>query len=262
MEASFVVPNPDGKGGVVLNGDGEVMRRTAEGSEEHLQAPRPAWWVDYFDAFQEYFTKLIPDMRGRAEVEYNEPGTNPGTLENCTVVFSSRSSKHNGVWLLITPAHGAAYDLPLHFVDRIKLVISRPGAHYIPRPTIFKKDASTPLGGLATHFGAALVKHKGYVLPERFVGKIQAPICPFCEEEMVLSLMTENLGQADAKAQRHLWMCRSCSPNAIMPSRRVTAVALELKNADKKALHAGAHSAHPDSPRPDGGEAGGQGAPA
>lgn len=233
MEATFVVPGPGGEGFIVGNHRGEILRYVPKPGENLPQAPAPEWWLEYFDAFSRYLSTLLTAYQGRINLRYSGVEEGGGNYSNCEVVLDAMSSPHNGVWLLIT-SRGAGTIVPLHYVTEIRVSEDRPGAYHIPRPALFinppvEVGYALPLGK-ATMWGAVCSGKKGYVIPEKFIAKIIAPKCPFCLEDLVLSALAEDLGGPNARAQRHLWMCRGCAPDSVIPMSVVSTVGRKLKN--------------------------------
>lgn len=230
MESSFVIQGPDGKR-VVYNENGEPMR---DDGKTDLAAPVPDWWVLYYRMFSGYLNSILPEHQGKISLSMCAPEEMAEFYENAIIEIDPYSSEHNGIWLHVRNGHRASRT-PLHYVQWIRVALNRPGAYHIPKPYIFRNPSGHDLfGGLqlgcATHFGQANASRNCFVLPDKFVGKINAPTCPFCYEELSLSSLVENLGGTNAQAQRHLWMCRACSSSEVIPTTTIGTVARSLKH--------------------------------
>lgn len=126
-------------------------------------------------------------------------------------------------------ALGIADDHEDFYKPTIRLKLLRPGAYFIPRPYVLRD-------GLPTRFGIEEAARKGCVISAEFVEKLVAPTCPLCFEGLTLSLLAENLGGPSAQSQRHLWLCRCCSPDNVISASTVVALAREFKDADQQKI--------------------------
>ena len=166
-----------------------------------------------------FFDKILSDDRLFDVDAYK------GTVRDATVRVSPKTSRELGVFLDI---HNEEMHEVVHLADigTISLVIKHPGAAYIPRPVVYTD-------GGPTVFGAGLSAKKGFVPSPEDIGTIQAPRCPFCEEELQLSQLVEGMGTEGVKASRHLWVCRCCSGSDVTSPATITNVARRLKDANQ-----------------------------
>lgn len=236
MESSFVVPDPSG-GHAVLDGFGRLLRRGH--GPASMQGPAPEWWIELFETWQAYFNAVL-DPTSNFDIRFDVPNEGVTAFQDAKVYLDAMSSPHNGVWFRVQRSvNEVAIITPLHYVRYLRLEVKRPHAFHVFHPTLLQD-------GLATHFGKQYGATKGYVLPDKFVGKIKAPICPFCLESMVLSMLVENLGAAGQQEniQKHLWLCRLCSPASTTPTALIASTARELK--DEASTHAHLEERHED----------------